>query len=192
MSAGKRVISSSEMFRGKIFSVVKDEIELEDGRVITRDVVRSSRVGAIVPLIGSDVLLVKQYRHAIGDDTIEIPAGLVNRGELPRVAAAREMAEEIGYRIVDENDVAHLTTVHPSPGGSNELMHIYCTTGPLQMCERNLDADEIVDLVRMPYLEALRMAQEGKFIDAKTVLGLVLAEPIYNHMHGIVWMRPEG
>src|SRR3712207_984224 len=119
---GVRVIESRRIYSGGI-NLRKDKFSLNDKIVDKEIVVHQDSVG-IVALRDSSVILVTQYRRATNKVLLEIPAGKIERNETPREAAAREMAEEIGYA----GTLRPLLKSYLAPGYSTELMHVFVAT----------------------------------------------------------------
>ena len=147
---------------------------MPDGKAASREVVQHPGAVAVVPLTsGGEVVLVRQYRYAVGEDLLEIPAGTLETGEDPAGCAERELLEETGRRAAS---LEVLGKVFPSPGFCTELIHLYLAhleDGPGSLpCP---EEDERLEVVVIPLSRALRMAGEGRFRDGKTVAGLFLA-----------------
>ena len=126
------------------------------------------------------VLLVRQWRTAAGRAMLEIPAGTLDAGragsvEDHAVAAARELEEETGHRASRWRLLASFWT---APGFATELMHLYLASGLSSAHEDRLgpDEDERLDLVRLPWREAVGLAVDGSIVDAKSILGLLWLE----------------
>lgn len=114
--------------------------------------------------------MVRQYRSAIGEYLLELPAGTLEPGELPEQAAPRELAEETG------DHAAHwqrLTGFYTVPGICNEYLHLFLATG-LTSGQMDLEFDELIEVVTLPLDEALSMAERGEIRDAKTLIGLMM------------------
>jgi ADP-ribose pyrophosphatase len=165
------LVESRTVFQGRLLSVAVDTVRLPDGRTATRDVVKHPGAVALVPLLGDNVVLVRQWRHAIGAATLEIPAGTLTPGEPPEVCAARELAEEAGYR---PGRLDLLASVGLAPGYSSEIIHIYLAED-LQPAQGRQDEDERVAAEPLPLAEAARRCLAGEIVDAKTVVGVLLA-----------------
>ncbi|MGH9883024.1 MAG: NUDIX hydrolase, partial [Pyrinomonadaceae bacterium] len=128
----------------------------------------------IVPIFpDGSVALVRQYRHPAVRYLLEIPAGTLNRGEAPEEGAARELEEELGF--VPER-LEKLTEFFVSPGFCEEKMWIFLAT-ELRETRQQLEADELIEVVRCPINQALEMITDGEIQDAKTIIGLLLAAP---------------
>lgn len=166
-------IREEQVFHGVLINVTHMEVILPDGRTSLREIVRHPGGAAVVPLDGEgNVVLVRQHRVAPDLVTLEIPAGKLDRpGEDPLLAAARELEEETGLRA---GRIQWLTTMLPTPGYCTERLHLYLAT-ELTPCRPHLDPDEFLDVVRMPFAQALEMVDSGALPDGKTALALLLA-----------------
>ena len=165
-----------KVFEGRIFSVNIESITLPAGQALEAEVVRHPGSVVIVPTTERDeIILVRQYRHAIGRSTWELPAGSLKRGEDPRAAAIRECHEEIG---LIPGQVSPLGAFYPTPGYCDEEMHYYLATGlrPQGDGDEPARKDEDEDILAEPFSrQAIRtMIAAGEIIDLKTVAGLTL------------------
>lgn len=166
-----KTLSSETIYSGKIFDVRIDRIR-EGSAEYNREIVVHPGSAVIVPIFEDEtVALVKQYRHAAREYLLELPAGALNKGESPEAAARRELEEEIG---VTAANIEKLTEFYVSPGFLTEKMHIYLATG-LTETAQNLDEDEFVEIVRIPLTKALALIRTAQIQDAKTIIGLTLA-----------------
>ncbi len=168
----ERTLASEPAYLGRLVKVYVETVRLPDGESVVREIVRHPGAVAMVPLLpGGDVLLVRQYRHAAGDLLLEIPAGTLEPDEDPERAAARELQEEIGY---SPGKLERLASEYTAPGYTTELIHVYLAT---ELVESRLagDADEFLEVVRLPLAEALRQVERGALPDGKTMIGLLLA-----------------
>jgi len=172
-SSGERVIESFRIYDGRICALREDTVELSNGRRAKREIVEHAPVVAIVPIDeNGDVLLVRQYRLAAGEALLEVPAGLVDEAEELEAAAQRELQDETGYRAAK---LERLAGFFVSPGFCTEFIHVFLATG---LSESHLDADEDeeVTLERMPLADAVRLVEAGEIKDAKSVVGILLAD----------------
>lgn len=160
---------------GRIFNVNRLQVELPDGRLALRDVVRHPGAVAIVALTEEGrICLVRQYRTALGRVTVEIPAGKLSAGEDPLECANRELLEETG--MVAEK-MAFLTTIASSDGFCDELIHIYMATG-LTFAKSSPDDDEFINVDLVEVSELVDAVLDGRIEDAKTVVGALLCDAI--------------
>jgi len=166
-------IESTTVFEGRVFTVTKDRVRLPHGVEATLDIVRHRGSVVLIPMPDpSSVILVRQYRHAIGQSVWELPAGSLDPGEDADAAALRECHEEIGQVATNAERIASL---YPSPGYTTEVMHFYRLTGlrvPASVAEQ--DEDEHLE-PRTFSLDELRAAvARGEITDMKTVAALQL------------------
>lgn len=167
------LLESKEIFRGRVFDVTVDTVR-EGDKIYQREVVHHPGSAVIIPVFEDDtVALVCQYRHPAGRYLLEAPAGTLQRGERPEEGAARELEEELG---VVAGNMEKLTEFFVSPGFCEEKMWLYLAT-ELIKTKQQLEDDEILEVVRIPYSQALEMITAGEIEDAKTIIGLMLAAP---------------
>lgn len=164
-------IEGEVLFEGRMLRVVRDTVRLPNGLQTSREVVRHPGAVAIIALQDQHVLLVRQYRYAIAQETLEIPAGKIDPQEPPLDCAVRELREETGYRGTME----HISTFYTTPGFSDEVMHLFLARD-LVWDPLTPDEDEFIGVERIPWDEAIQMAQENEFNDAKTILGILLVK----------------
>jgi ADP-ribose pyrophosphatase len=117
------------------------------------------------------VALVRQYRHPARRELLEIPAGRIEAGETPAACAAREIEQEIGFRA---GRLEKLAEFYSTPGFCEEKLYVYLAT-ELAPCAQQLDHDELIEIVYLPFAEAVKMAERGEIEDSKTVIALLLA-----------------
>ncbi len=159
--------------KGRVFDFYTENITLPNGVVMDMEIIRHPGAAAIVPVMADhSVLLLKQYRHALGDFIWEIPAGTADPGEDARQCAARELTEETGYTAGHFERLAEIT---PLPAYSDEHIHLFLATG-LAKAAQNLDADELLSVHRVDLERAVGMIAAGEIKDAKTIVGLQLAQ----------------
>ena len=160
------------MYSGIRIRVRKDEVTLDDGRRVLREVIDHPGSAAIIPFIANDeILLIKQYRYAVNETIYEIPAGTLDKGETFFECANRELEEETGYKA---GILTPLAVIYPSPGILNETMHLYKATNLIKT-KTNHQADEsIKGIVTMKVKEAVEMIKRGEIKDAKTVCSILM------------------
>ena len=167
------MLNSTEHFRGRIFTVTVDTIR-EGDKVYEREVVHHPGSAVIVPVFDDGTIaLVRQYRHPAGRYLLEAPAGTLRRGEDPEAGANRELEEELGFV---SGRLERLTEFFVSPGFCEEKMWVYLATELTETAQR-LDDDEVIEVVRVPFSQALGMITTGEIEDAKTIIGVMLAAP---------------
>jgi ADP-ribose pyrophosphatase len=167
----ERGLTREAVFKGKIVSVRVDTVALPDGRTTQREVVEHPGAVAVLPVTEDGaLLLVRQFRYAVGEMSLELPAGCLDRpGECVEAAARRELQEETGHTA---QTWTYLGRFHSSPGILGETMHLWLAEG-LIPGRPSPDEDEWVSVVPMPLAEALEAVQCGEIHDAKTILGLL-------------------
>ena len=157
--------------RGRVFELHVDNVTLENGVTVDVDVVRHPGAAAIVPITErGGVILIHQFRYAIGADIWEIPAGTLDPGERPQDCARRELAEEAGVEAAEWTALGAIT---PLPGYSDEVIHLY-RARRLTPTRRHLDADELLEVQEFAFETALTMIARQEIRDAKTITGLML------------------
>lgn len=167
------VLESKEIFSGRILTIKLDTVSLPNGHVSTREIVEHGGAVAIVPVDqDGNVLLVRQYRLACKEALLEIPAGGIDQGEEPLATAQRELQEETGYKA---EEMHYLTAFYVAPGYCNEYVHLFLARGLIDS-RLDADADESVELVRLPFRDALELIDSGEIHDAKSIIGLMMAE----------------
>jgi ADP-ribose pyrophosphatase len=168
-----QIISSEQIFHGRVFDVTVDTVR-EGEITYKREVVHHPGSAVIIPAFpDGTVALVRQYRHPAVRYLLEAPAGTLNLGERPEEGAARELEEELGFVA---GKLEKLSEFFVSPGFCEEKMWLYLAT-EMTRTEQRLEADEVLDVVRLPLRQALEMITDGEIEDAKTIIGLMLAAP---------------
>jgi ADP-ribose pyrophosphatase len=174
----ERLISSEVLRRSRILEFRIDTVEAADGHRSTRDIAGHPGGVCVVAIDAADrVLLVRQWRHAVGRALLEIPAGTLDRHEDGSIedhagAAARELEEETGSRA---GSWRYLGGFWTAPGFTSELMHLYLATELVPVHEGGLapDDDERLELHPVRFDDALAMVERGELPDAKTIAGLL-------------------
>jgi ADP-ribose pyrophosphatase len=152
--------------------VRRDEVEVPDGSTSVREWIEHPGASAVVPLLDDGrTLLVRQFRYPPRKTFLEVPAGkLDHEGESPKEVAARELEEEAGWRA---GRIERVGAMHPCIGYSDEIIHVFAAYD-LTKTEQDLEAGEFMEVVAMPFAEAVRRAREGELMDAKTIVALML------------------
>jgi ADP-ribose pyrophosphatase len=168
-----QILDSKVMFQGRVFDVTVDTIR-EGDKMYEREVVHHPGSAVIVPIFeDGTIALVRQYRHPAVRYLLEAPAGTLKRGEVPEEGAARELEEEIGCVA---GRLEKLSEFFVSPGFCEEKMWVYLAT-ELTETTQQLEDDEILNVIRIPFSQALSMITTGEIEDAKTIIGVMLAAP---------------
>ena len=164
-------VKSKRLFKGRVVSLRVDETLLGSRKVV-REVVEHPGSVAIVPMLSEKkVVLIKQYRYAVGHELFEIPAGTLEKREKPVECAKRELLEETGYRA---QSLRRLGSVYLAPGYCDELIHIYLAES-LEYVGRRAEEDERIRVITLSLEKALKEVLSRRFYDAKTLCGLFLA-----------------
>jgi ADP-ribose pyrophosphatase len=164
------IISSEPVFEGVFLKVYVNMVQLPDGRPAKREVIKHPGAVGVVPFDAEgNLLLVRQYRAGIDQAIIEIPAGLLEAGEDPAACAERELREETGFRPAT---LVSLGGYHIAPGYTNEYIHLYLARD-LEPAPLAQDSEEFLELIHMPFDEALAMVERGEISDSKTIIALL-------------------
>jgi ADP-ribose pyrophosphatase len=162
-------LSSKTVYSGKILVVSRDEVALPGGKVADLEMVRHPGAAAVVPLHQDrSVTLIRQYRYAADGFILEVPAGKLEPGEAPEACARREIIEEAAVRA---GRLFPLGWIFTTPGFTDEKIHLFAATD-LAPATQDLDEDEVIEVVTMPLVEALRLASNGGIRDAKSLCAL--------------------
>ncbi|PCI40721.1 MAG: ADP-ribose pyrophosphatase [Elusimicrobia bacterium] len=166
----EKCIRQRVIHKGRAINFHVDQVRLPDGKTAVREYVDHPGAVTIIPFVNAKtVVLVRQYRYAIGKITYELPAGKLSPREKPLVCARRELREETGYSA---RRMRRLLTFWPAPAFSNESMFIYRAEG-LSPGALDPDDDEFIDAVKIPFYKALDWVASGRIKDAKTIIGLL-------------------
>lgn len=161
-----------EIYRGKTVHLFVESAALPNGKTFELEVVRHPGASAVVPLKeDGKVVLIHQYRHAAGGYIYEVPAGKLSKGEAPEACAAREVEEEVGYKV---GKLEKLTTIFTAPGFCDEQIHLFLGTG-LVFSGQQLGEDEVLQVIEMPFEEAMNRIEDQTIRDAKSIVALELA-----------------
>jgi len=167
------VLSSEVIYSGKVVKLRVDEVRLPNGRATRREVVEHRGAVALVALdADGNCLLVRQYRSAVGRVLLEIPAGTLEADEDPAACAARELAEETGYR---PGRLVELFGFYSAPGFCTEHLWVYLATD-LVAEALEADADEDIELIRAPLGDCVELIRSGEIRDAKSIAGLLAVQ----------------
>lgn len=166
----EQLLHSQRVYQGRAVQLKVDTVQKPSGRKTTREVVEHSDCVAILAIDAEDnILLVRQFRHAVGKDLLEIPAGGIEPGETPGQAVCRELREETGYL---PQKVVPLGGFYSAPGYCTEYLYLYLATelvpSPLQA-----EDTESIEVVRVSPDEVRALIASGKICDAKSIAGLL-------------------
>lgn len=172
MQQAEKTILTESVYIGSIIRVEKLTVELPNGRIATRDIVRHKGASAVVAVTREgEFLLVRQYRKPNEMISVEIPAGKLDAGEEPETCAIRELEEETGFRAAS---MEKLFSMQSTPGFSDEIIHVFLATDMLRGVPKP-DEDEFISSFPVSFTEALSMIRDGRITDGKTIAGLYAA-----------------
>lgn len=167
----EETLSTRIIYEGRVLTLRVDTVRTIDGRKSTREVVQHAACVTVIPVDAEgNILLVKQYRQAVGKDLLEIPAGGIDPGEVPEATVIRELQEEIGFK---PGKLERLGGFYAAPGYATEYLHVYLATGLAPSRLHAEDTDEI-EVVKVPLAEVPALIASGKIEDAKSIAGLLM------------------
>jgi len=160
-------LNQEYLYRGRIVTVRKDTVQLQDGLKATREVIEHAPAVAILAFESAEkIYLVKQFRTPVARHMIEATAGIMNPNEDPLIAAKRELKEETGF---EANIWIKVAEAYPAPGFCDEYLHLYLATG-LQKGATHMDEDERIETVVYTLDELEKAVKTLEIIDAKTMI----------------------
>lgn len=166
----ERCKGAKKIYNGRILNLRVDDVELEDGKLSIREIIEHKPAVAVLALTERDtILLVKQFRYAVGSDMLEICAGIVEDGESVRETAERELQEELGYFPGTLREIA---SFYVSPGYCGEMIYVFLATD-LSASRLKADDDEFIETIEVPVYDIPELLSSGKIKDAKTWAALV-------------------
>jgi ADP-ribose pyrophosphatase len=166
----EKTLTSQRIYEGRAVRLRVDTVKKPSGKTTTREIVEHDDVVAVVVLDSKDrVIMVRQYRKAVGKTLLEIPAGSVDPGEQPINTVRRELQEEIGYL---PNKIDRLGGFYAAPGYCTEYLHLYLATYLIPSRLQAEDTDEI-EVVRVPLTKIPDLIADGEIADAKSIAGLL-------------------
>lgn len=166
-----KVLKRDLIRHGRVFAITMEQVRFPNGCTIEMDIIRHPGASAIVAIDEMDrVILLEQYRHAIGCNLVEIPAGTFESKETPLACAQRELLEETGF-TAESWEMIGVTT--PVAGYADEKIHLFMAMGLVEK-KQDLDPDEIAVVKKVPLQDTIRMVSDGRIHDAKTVAALFL------------------
>ena len=169
MDMEEKKVSSETIFKGKVVTLLKDQVLCPNGNLAYREVIKHPGGAAILCVTENDeILLERQFRYAYYDVIYEIPAGKLEYGENPYDAAMREFEEETGNKA---KELIHLTDIYPTCGYSSEIIYLYLAKNYTKT-KKNLDEDEIIETELIKMDKVLEMIENGQIRDAKTICAL--------------------
>jgi ADP-ribose pyrophosphatase len=166
----EKFVSKKTIWRGRAVDFRVDTVRLPDGKLATREFLDHPGAVGVVPFLDDrTIIMVRQYRHPVGEVTLEIPAGKIDRGEPLLSCVKRELREETGYSA---RRYKKLLSYWPTPAFANEVLHLYVAEN-LTAGKMNADEDEFIESVKIPFRKALDLVKRGGIKDSKTVVGIL-------------------
>jgi ADP-ribose pyrophosphatase len=175
---GFRRLAETVIHKGHVVTLSVAQVATPSGSVLEREIVHHPGAVAVVAVLegdrGPEAVLVRQYRAAVDQLLLEIPAGKRDvEGEDPMVAAARELQEEVGLQATE---LVHLAGFHNSPGFCDEFLDVYLAMHPVDVADdRQGVEEEAMTIERVPLAEVPAMIADGRLTDAKSIIGLLMA-----------------
>ncbi len=168
----EKTLKSEVIFKGRIITVKNDKVILNNGRETTREIIVHHGSVCMLPIDKktNSIYLVKQYRYAISDYILEIPAGTIEKDEDPEETAKRELMEEIHKKT---NKISYMGYFYTSPGFITERMYVYLCED-LEDYTMETDFDENIEIVKLNINGFEKMINNNEIKDAKTVLSYLL------------------
>ncbi|WP_425313157.1 NUDIX hydrolase [Paenibacillus mangrovi] len=161
-------VSTKPIFDGKVISLQIDTVRLPDGSTASREIIKHPGAVAVLAVHDGKIIMVDQFRQAMGRCELEIPAGKLEKGEDPLEAAKRELQEETGYVC---KDLRLLHSFYTSPGFADEIIHLYVAE-ELESGDAAPDEDEFLELYELTLEEAEAAIGSGRISDAKTIMAV--------------------
>ena len=166
----EKTVKRKTIYRGKVIDVERQSVILVNGNTAEREIIRHSGGACMVAVDDlMNIYLVRQYRKAIDRETIEIPAGKLEKDEDPYECAVRELKEETGLMAGRVSKLGHIYT---TPGFCDEVLHIFLAEDLVQ-AENDPDPDEFVSCERYPIIRCLEMIENGEICDSKTIVAIL-------------------
>src|SRR5512135_1782004 len=166
----EHTLDSETVYKGRLLHAKKDRVRLPDGSESSREYLIHPGAAVVLALFDNgDILLERQHRYPLHRDFLELPAGKFDPGETELACARRELLEETGYVA---GEWRAINTVYPCIGYSDERL-VYFVARDLKHEGDNLDHDEFLEILRVPFVDALDMVRDGRIDEAKTVMGLL-------------------
>ncbi|GKX66172.1 NUDIX hydrolase [Inconstantimicrobium mannanitabidum] len=169
MNFEEKTLEEKLIYKGNFLKVTNHKVQLPNGNIGSRDIVRHPGGVAVVAFLDQyTILLVEQYRKPLELITLELPAGKLEIGEDPEICGLRELEEETGYKAGDHEFLGKIAT---TPGFCDEYIYLYKATN-LTVGTVNMDEDEFVNVKKLKLSEVKEKIKKGEIIDAKTIAAL--------------------
>ena len=189
----ERRLDGQTLVQGNFLKVCRDQVELPDGAVTTREYVVHPGAVMIVPLLDDGaghvhLVMERQFRYPVGQTIIEFPAGKLDPGEAGFACAQRELREETGYIAAEW---ARAGMLHPLVAYSTEFIEVWFARG-LTAGPRQLDAGEFLDVFTATLDDLQGWCRDGRVTDAKTLIGALWLQNVQSGAWALDWQRPAS
>jgi ADP-ribose pyrophosphatase len=175
MKYEEKTINKKHIYTGNVIAVDLLTVTLPNGKEATRDIVSHPGASVVIPLSNEgELYMVRQFRKPLESESLEIPAGKLDKGEDPFECAKRELKEETG---LDAENVKHLISIHSTPGFCDEILHMYLATG-LKEGTACTDEDEFLSVEKVHVNDLIQRVLSHEITDAKSIIGILLADKI--------------
>ena len=175
MHLEEKTLDSEQKFDGKVVKLFVDNVRLEDGNDAIREVIKHPGGVCVVPINDkNEIYMVRQFRYPFARVLTEIPAGKLEPGEDHRECGIRELKEEIG---AEAGRFEYLGCLYPTVAYDTEIIHMYLARD-LSFGEQSLDEDEFIDVIKMPFEQAVQLVCHNELPDAKTQLAILKAKAV--------------
>lgn len=173
----EKTLSEEEIYDGRVVKLWRDEVMLENGEKTIREVIHHSGGVCILPIDGEgNIYMVRQFRYPFKTVLSEIPAGKKEQGEEPLECGIRELSEEIG---ASAEKITYLGKLYPTVAYDTETIWIYLAEGLKFAGGQHLDAEEFVDVIKIPFEEAYKMVLKDEIPDGKTQVAILRAKALF-------------
>lgn len=175
MHLSEKKISGESIFSGRVIDLSVDKVELEDGKITTRELITHPGGVCVVPINEKgEIYMVRQFRYPFGKALLEVPAGKLEKGEDHMLCGMRELKEEIG---AEAGYFRYLGCLYPTVAYDTEIIHMYLAKD-LTFGSQDLDEGEFIDVITMPFEKAVEMVMNNELPDAKTQLAILKAKQV--------------
>ena len=164
MNNEEKTLKKNQLYKGRIIDFYDDEIECPNGDIAYREYVHHPGGSAVLAILENKIVFEKQYRYPYHKEILELPAGKLEKGEDPLVAAKRELEEETG--LISEG-LIKVGELYPSPGYTDEVIYLFFSENNKKGTIKR-DKDEFMDLIYLDIKEAYALLDNGEIKDSKT------------------------
>jgi ADP-ribose pyrophosphatase len=172
----EKTLKSKRIYKGRIVGLREDTVKLDNGVISKREIVDHPGAVAVLAITKDDkIVMIRQFRKPAEKILLEIPAGLVHKGESDICGARRELTEETGYAA---GKIKEIFCGYSSPGYSTEIIKFFLATD-LKKAKQNCDVDEMISVQLIPIRKCLQLLRTGKIEDNKTAVGILLANILW-------------